>query len=165
VSEIAIQMNNLRRRFADMSTEALVELWKEDGRTDWAEQVLREELLSRGVDDGDLDAGLVQRERLAADPLPKMRDSIWKYAIVGRLFAYGGAIVAAIAGISIGPVICVLAAASVLGFYCYILVQRYELQRKQSGNAAVWVLLCGGEAFAVLMVLLVFGLPWAIGAH
>lgn len=54
-----------RRHFSELDTDVLREMWSAEGRMDWAEAALREELLGRGVSSDELNDIAARRAQIA----------------------------------------------------------------------------------------------------
>jgi hypothetical protein len=150
-----------RRRFSEISTEALAQMWTTDGRAAWAEAALRDELLGRGYSVQELDDVASRRESIALNAPPSVRDTLWKFGLVGR--------VAAVVAVSLwtliahathcpGP-ITFLGALAVVGAYVYILTRRTSAHAGQDMQVAAsfamqWQL---GEAWLILIGMIVVG--------
>lgn len=59
------QIADARRHFSKLDTGVLAEMWSAEGRMDWAEAALREELLGRGVSADELNDVAARRAQVA----------------------------------------------------------------------------------------------------
>lgn len=134
----------LRERYSVMETEALSTLWRDEERMPWAEAILREELVARGVPAAQLDDIASRREQIARDAPPKLRDTLFGWGVIGRAMTLFVAMAAAqIAGRLFGTRGAIAAAFLVFAVYTTALVVRVSQQMKQpsgvlGGFAMTW---------------------------
>ena len=150
------QIEALRARFSDLDTETLREMWATEARVEWAEKVLREELLARGVSSAELDNVASRREDIAKSAPPSTRDTLWKYGVVGR----GAALFAAMAAFFLfrslaGTHAGMYAMAVVFAVYVVVLIRRvlFQSRFRTSGGATsamVW------QCFEAVLILVAF---------
>jgi len=132
------QIAGARQRFSELETDVLREMWSAEGRTEWAETALRDELLERGASAVELEDVAARRAQIAANAPPSARDTLWKYGVVGRgatmfgiflwcLFAnaFNGSGKLAIVG-----------AVAILGTYVYVLTRRTAAQSQHEVRAS-----------------------------
>ncbi len=144
----------LRAHYSDLNTETLLDLWSNEARTDWAEEVLRAELENRGVSRSELDAVSARRDEIGKNMPPAARDTLAFFGFAGRILAIGGAVFAfvivnAIFGMKAG----MFAAAAVFAGYFCVLVRRvsYQMKFRVSGwTSFVMVWMCI-EVFLILL--------------
>jgi len=144
-----------RRRLSDVDTDALNKMWESDGRTEWAETALREELLERGAHIVDLDFIAKRRAQIAANAPPLVRDTLWFYGVVGRLVT----VVTVLLWVSIvhavhGPgSVLAIGIVVVLGIYVQVLTRRTISQRNHplSTSASFVMYWQLGEAWVFLI--------------
>lgn len=154
-----------QQRFSDIDTNALSEMWANEGRTDWAERALRLELVNRGVSEVELDTVAQRRADIAANAPPSARDTIWNYGVVGRMIAVGAVLLWVFAAYTAGGSGAIAAVGSIviLGLYVYVLMQRVAEQKKHLSTSSAlfamnWQL---GEAwlfFALAIITSAFAL-------
>lgn len=121
-----------RLRLTDIDTYTLREMWSADGRTEWAEEALRLELIERGATTHELDSIATRRSEIAANAPPSTRGTLWNYGFVGRILTMAAIvvwvlIVHAMRGTSAWGF---AGAIAVLGFYVYVLTRRTIAQGK-----------------------------------
>lgn len=78
----------LRERFESLETDALLGIWAEGGREDWAEELLKAELVSRDVEAAQLSALVARREEVAKESAAQAEMS--GFAVMGRFGALVG---------------------------------------------------------------------------
>jgi hypothetical protein len=145
-----------QQRFSEMDTDALNEMWANEGRADWAERALRLELLSRGVSELELDSVAQRRVDIAANAPPAARDTIWGYGVVGRMMTMASILLWVFAVHALGGAGIITAAGSIaiLSLYIYILTRRVAAQKKHPATASAlfamnWQLV---EAWCILVL-------------
>lgn len=101
--------NSARERFRELDTEALINLWSRDGRESWAEELLKWELLSRGISKEDLEAYAFRRREVA-----QLEKSLQDKEDMGSTMAPGilfvGTVLSIAANIGIGETAAIIAA-------------------------------------------------------
>lgn len=123
------RIDDLKDRYSRLDTDALLEMWVKEERMDWAEAVLREELLSRDVAAARLDGLAGSRAEIAANAPPLVRDTVVAYGILGRAGAFFIAIaVSNIGRALVGPRVAMAGVIVVLGIYVAILLRRVVIQ-------------------------------------
>lgn len=149
------QIAGARQRFSELETDALREMWSAEGRTEWAETALREELLERGASVDELEDVAARRAQIAANAPPSARDTLWKYGVVGRgLTMFGIVLWCVIAKALNGSGnLAIAGAVAILGVYVYVLTHRTIAQNKHEVRASAsfaiqWQL---GEAWLFLI--------------
>lgn len=131
-------LENARRRFAETDTQVLRELWSTDGRTDWAEAALRDELIERGERSESLDLIAGRRADIAANAPPSSRELVWNYGVAARI----GIMAAVVAwclleGALVGSTILAwLGSTAIVGTYAYLLTRRTAAQARYPGGTA-----------------------------
>jgi hypothetical protein len=123
-----------RRRFAETDTEVLRELWSTDGRTDWAEAALRDELIERGERPEALDLIAARRAEIATNAPPSSRELIWNYGVAGRIMTMAAVfawcvIERALVG---STILAWLGSTAIMGVYAYVLTLRTSAQSQYS---------------------------------
>jgi hypothetical protein len=152
------QTETLRAKFAELSTETLCNMWATEARAKWAEDILREDLLARGIARGELDDIEFHREEIATNLPPSPRDTLWKFGYVGRMAAIAGSVAAYFLFHSLfGTRAATYAMASVFAIYTVILVRRvfFQSQFRASGTvkfAMTWQCL---EAVLILFGIII----------
>jgi len=152
------QVETLRARFADLSTETLRDMWAAEARADWAENVLREELLARGVARAELDDVASNREEIARSAPPSARDTLWKFGFIGRMAALASTAIAYFLFSSLfGTRIGTCSMAAVFAVYVVILIRRvfFQSQFRVSGGATLAMIWQSFEAVLILFALVV----------
>jgi len=150
-----------RRRFAELDTHALRDMWATEGRTEWAETALRDELIERGVRAEELDAVAIRRVEVADDKPPSSRDTIWVYGVVGRMVTLVTAGLVATMLRAVGePKLIAFGIVLVVGTYVAILLRRISMQRKHRPGAAASFAMYwqAGEACLVLLGVMLIAL-------
>ena len=101
--------NSARERFRELDTEALINLWSRDGRESWAKELLKWELLSRGISKEDLEAYAFRRREVA-----QLEKSLQDKEEMGSTMAPGilfvGTVLSIAANIGIGEAAAILVA-------------------------------------------------------
>ena len=149
------QAEVLRKSFSEFNITALRELWATEARVEWAENVLREELLARGVSSAELDDVASRRQEIAESAPPSARDTLWKYGFVGRAVALVSAMVSFFLFNSLfGTRVGAYAMAIVFAFYVLVLIRRvfFQSQFRVSGGASFAMTWQCIEAVLVLLV-------------
>lgn len=151
-----------QQRFSDMDTDALSEMWANEGRTDWAEQALRLELINRGVSELELDTMAQRRADIAANAPPSTRDTIWNYGVVGRMIAVGTVLLWLLGVHAAGGtgVIAAVGSIVILGLYVHLLKQRVAEQKRHPSTSSAlfamsWQL---GEAWFILALAIIISI-------
>jgi Flp pilus assembly protein TadB len=145
-----------RKRLSDIDTETLKDMWSADGRTEWAEEALRLELIERGANVQELDAVMMRRSEIAASAPPSARGTLWNYGVVGRILTMAGALLWFVMVHALhGPAaLTASGVVAVLGIYVYVLSRRTIAQGRHPLSGATsfvmyWQL---GEAWLFLVV-------------
>lgn len=131
-------LENARRRFAETDTEVLRELWSTDGRTEWAETALRDELIERGEHAESLDDIALRRTYIAANAPPSQRELVWNYGVAARV----GIIAAVFAWCLVeraligSTILAWLGSTAIVGTYAYLLTRRTAAQASYPGGGA-----------------------------
>jgi hypothetical protein len=144
---------HLRATFAALNAETLRDMWASEARADWAEKLLREELLTRGVSALELNEIAGRRDEIARAKPPSTSDTLWKYGFAGRLIAFGSAVlVFLLVRLFLGVRAALLASTLVFGVYVVILIRRVSAQSRfnTSGWAMAVMLWQCIEAVAIL---------------
>lgn len=148
-----------RKRLSDIDTDMLREMWATDGRTEWAEEALRLELIERGANAHELDIITTQRSAIAANAPPSVRGTLWNYGVVGRLLTFAGVILwLLVAGfVHASSAVVMTGVAVILGIYVYVLTRRTISHRRHiiagaASFAMIWQL---SEAWLILLVTVV----------
>lgn len=155
------QIDALRERYSELSTDALREMWSDESRVDWAEAELRRELLERGVSLAELDEIAGRRVEIALAQPPKVRDTVVAYGILGRagaLFISAG--VGGVTSALLGHRAAMLAVLGVIGAYVGILYRRVFWQFRGpvggwGGTLMVWQCVEAGIIFVVALMVVV----------
>ncbi|GLQ88315.1 hypothetical protein [Dyella flagellata] len=123
-----------RQRYSEMDLANLKEMWTADGRAEWAEAALRDELLERGVSEQDLDVIARSRAEIAANAPPSARTTLWNYGVVGRILTLAGMFAWFFIGHAFGASdkVGVAGALVVVGTYVYVLSRRTQKQKEHS---------------------------------
>ena len=125
------RVTHLRDAYADLSTDTLREMWASEARADWAENLLGETLALRGISRAELEAIAARREEITRDTPPLERDTIWKYGVVGRMAAFGGAFLGfGLLNAAFGPRVGVCAFVVAFALYAFVLIRRAFRQSK-----------------------------------
>ena len=176
----ASMMVAARKRLAEVDTDTLKDMWSIDGRTDWAEQALRLELIERGESEQELDAIVMRRGEIAANIPPSARGTLWNYGFVGRILTLAGVtlwLILVRAGHGSGS-LAVSGAVAILGIYVYVLTRRTLAQKRHPLTTATsfvmywqlvgaWLLLVGaiiGAAFMCVGAFQAKGTSHPVGA-
>jgi hypothetical protein len=152
------QTDALRASFSDLSTATLRDLWATEARAEWAESILREELLARDVSRAELDDVAARREEIAKNVPPSARDTLWKFGVVGRMAALVSTGIAfGLFDSLFGKRVGAYAMAAVFAVYVTILIRRVFFQSKFriSGGATFAMIWQSGEAVLILCGLFV----------
>lgn len=133
-SQIAVA----RQRFSELETDVLREMWSTEGRTDWAETALREELLERGASADELEDVAARRAQIAANAPPSARDTLWKYGVVGRGATMIGIILWCVLAkvLNDSGKLAIVGAVAILGTYVYVLTRRTTAQNRHEVRAS-----------------------------
>jgi len=153
------QSETLRERFSGLNTQTLRDMWAAEARTEWAENILREELLERGVSKEELDDIATRREEIAKNAPPSARDTLWKFGFVGRMAALAAAVVAYVLfKLLFGSRAGTYAMTVVFAIYTVILVRRVssQLQVNVSGRATFAMIWQCVEAVVISLAFIVF---------
>ncbi len=137
------QESAVKEKFAAMSTESLVLLWQKDDRMAWAEDILQSELLSRGLNQSELDSIVSRREEIYKSRAPSERETILEYGILGRFSALVSAVlVGTILGNTLGPAVAVLGVVSIAITYIVLFGRRVatQLNSPTSGLGVVFLI-------------------------
>lgn len=152
------QTEALRQKYSDLTTETLRELWANGSRADWAEMVLRDELIARGIAPSELEQIAKRREEIASSAPPSVRDTIWKFGFVGRMVAIASTFIAFILFNSLfGKRVAAYAMVFVFAIYVVILVRRvfFQSQFRIPGGATFAMIWQSAEAVLILLALVV----------
>lgn len=139
MSSESMLLEGARRRFAETDTAVLRELWSTDGRTDWAEAALRDELIERGERPEALDLIAGRRADIAANAPPSSRELVWNYGVAARI----GTMAAVIAWCLLeraligSTILAWLGSTAIVGAYAYLLTRRTAAQARHPGADAV----------------------------
>ena len=134
----------LRERYSELESDVLRQMWAAEERMPWAEEILRAELIGRGVPADELDAVAVRRSEIARDAPPSMRDTLFGFGVMGRA---GAAFLAVVAGNLLGSLLgkraAIVGVLVVAVAYAVILVIRVRRQSRHpsgalAGAAMVW---------------------------
>jgi len=148
----------LRNRYAELNTDALLDLWLTEDRLPWAESVLREELASRGISETELEVGISRRADPDRSRPPQVRDTIGLYGVLGRAGAIFVAVcIGNLVGSLLGAKAAFIAVTIVAAIYVAILYRRVHMQFKSpaggwGGVFMVWQCI---EAGLILLALIV----------
>lgn len=129
-----------RKRLSDIDTETLKDMWSSDGRTEWAEEAMRLELIERGANEQELDAITMRRPEIAANAPPSARGTLWNYGVVGQIITLVCVILWLIivhAAHGSGS-LAVSGVVAVLGGYVYVLTHRTVAQRRHPLSGAAY---------------------------
>jgi hypothetical protein len=135
--------STVKEKFAAMSTESLILLWEKDDRMAWAEDILHTELISRGINQSDLDSIVSRREEIYKSRAPSERETIIEYGILGRFVALVCAMMlGTLLSNTLGPKVAVLAVVSIAIAYIVVFSRRVALQLKNptSGLGSVFMI-------------------------
>src|SRR5688572_3928376 len=146
----------LRAKLAELETSALLAMWKEQERLPWADEVLRDELVGRGVSPASLQGTAAARDSRTKSGDISTRETIVSFGLIGRMLAIFGALVASrILGGLVGGKAGGLGAMAVLLAYALLLANRLlqhsgrsEDARSRLGITYLWV----EVAFLLLLV-------------
>ena len=146
------QENELRRRFEEMDTPALNALWIKEARLPWAEQILRNELLSRGIEAAHLDQLASRREEIGRSAPPSASETIFGYGFLGRAGTVFIAIcVANILSGLFNRKVATVGVLFVVLIYLVVLVRRvsFQLKHPTTGGAAIFMVYQCAEAIVI----------------
>jgi len=152
------QTEALRERFAGLSTETLRDMWATEARAEWAESLLRDELLARGIARAELDDVASHREEIAKSAPPSARDTLWKFGFVGRMVALASTAISYFLFSSLfGTRVGTYSMAAVFAVYVVILIRRvfFQSRFRVSGGATVAMIWQSFEAVLILFALVV----------
>jgi hypothetical protein len=148
-----------RKRLSDIDTHTLKEMWATDGRTDWAEEALRLELIERGANAHELDMITTRRSEISANAPPSVRGTLWNYGVVGRLLTFGGVILwlLVVHAVHAPSAVVVAGVVAILCIYVYVLTRRTVAHKRQpvAGAASFAMLWQLGEAWLILLVAII----------
>lgn len=153
------QLIAARKRLSDISTDTLKEMWAADGRTEWAEEALRLELIERGANTLELETIATRRSEIAANAPPSARGTLWNYGVVGRLLTLAGAILwLLVAHAAHAPSAAIAAGVvAILGIYVHMLTQRTISHRRHpaAGVTSFVMLWQLGEAWLIFLIAII----------
>lgn len=145
-----------RKRLSDIDTDTLKEMWSAEGRTEWAEEALRLELIERGANTHQLDAVAARRAEISANAPPSVRGTLWNYGVVGRLLTFASAILWLLVAQSLhtSSAWVITGIVAIIGIYVYVLTSRTISHRRHAiagaaSFAMYWQL---GEAWLILLI-------------
>lgn len=145
-----------RKRLSGIDTDLLKEMWATDGRTEWAEEALRLELIERGANAHELDIITTRRSEIAANAPPSVRGTLWNYGVVGRLLTFASVILWLLVAHLVQAIsaVVVTGIVAILGIYVYVLTHRTISHRRHpvAGVASFAMLWQLGEAWVILLV-------------